>query len=105
MWGFCLKKLYIGEIVSFESSEQIIALLEKAQSNDRIPAKLPKNIRIAHKTGELPQVRNDAGIVFLLGNPYLIVLMSKNVRGEDAAIENLAQVSKIVYDYYASNFH
>jgi len=100
--GLLLEHIYKGEVGSFESSEQIIDLLTKAQINNRIPAKLPQDLRIAHKTGELSRVRNDAGIVFLDGNPYLIVMMSKNLKGEDEAIENLAQVSKIVYDYYAS---
>lgn len=100
--GLLLEGIYKGEIASFESSEQIIDLLTKAQINDRIPAKLPEGMKIAHKTGELSQVRNDAGIVFLEGNPYLIVMMTKNLEGEDEGIENLAEVSKIVYDYYSS---
>jgi beta-lactamase class A len=101
--GLLLERIYKGEVGSFESSEQIIDLLTKAQINNRIPAKLPESLKIAHKTGELSQVRNDAGIVFLEGNPYLIVMMSKNLKGEDEAIENLAEVSKIVYDYYSSS--
>lgn len=101
--GLILEKLYKGEVVSLESSEQILDLLSKSQMNNRIPAKLPKEIRIAHKTGELAGVRNDAGIVFLDGNPYVIVEMSKNLVGEDEGVENLAEISRIVYDYYAAN--
>lgn len=101
--GLMLEKLYKGEAVSFEASEQIIELLSKAQINNRIPAKLPKELKIAHKTGELASVRNDAGIVFLEGNPYVIVIMSQNLKGEDEGIENLAEISRIVYDYYAAN--
>jgi beta-lactamase class A len=100
--GLLLEKVYNGQIVSFESSEEIINMLTKAQINNRIPAKLPKELKIAHKTGELSQVRNDAGIVFLEGNPYVIVMMTKNLKYEDEGIENLAEVSKIVYDYYSS---
>src|SRR5690242_18950069 len=54
-----LEKIYIGQMVSFEASEQIIDLLTKAQANNRLPAKLPQGLNIAHKTGELSQVRND----------------------------------------------
>ncbi len=106
--GVFLEKLYKGEMVSFEQSEDLISFLASAQVNDRIPAKLPDtdpatgtSLRIAHKTGELARVRNDAGIVFLQGNPYVIVMMSKDLKGEDEGIENLAMISKIVYDYYA----
>lgn len=108
--GALLEKIYLGEIVSFEASEEIINMLATAQINNRIPAKLPKTdpstgsgLRIAHKTGELSNVRNDAGIVFLDGNPYIIVMMTKDLKYEDEGIENLAEVSKIVFDYYSAN--
>lgn len=101
--GLMLEKTYKGEIVSLNASEGIIDLLTRSQINDRIPAKLPQGLKIAHKTGELSQVRNDAGIVFLNGNPYVIVMMAKNLKYEDDGVENLAEISKIVYDYYASN--
>lgn len=101
--GMLLEKIYKGEMVSFEQSDDMISFLAAAQVNNRIPALLPKEVKVAHKTGELSQVRNDAGIVFLQGNPYVIVMMSKDLKGEDEGIENLAQISKIVYDYYASN--
>lgn len=100
--GLLLEKIYKGEVVSLQASEGIIDLLTRAQINNRIPAKLPEGVKIAHKTGELSQVRNDAGIVFLNGNPYVIVMMTKNLKYEDQAIDDLAEVSKIVYDYYAS---
>lgn len=101
--GILLEKLYKGEIVSLESSEKILDLLTLSKFNNRIPAKLPEEVRVAHKTGELSGVRNDAGVVFFGANPYVIVMMSKNLRGEDDGIENLAEISKIVYDYYSAN--
>lgn len=111
--GTLLEKLYNGQIVSLESSEQILDTLTLAQINNRIPAKLPdkdpstgSGLRIAHKTGELAGVRNDAGIVFLAppaGGPYAIVEMSMNLKGEDEGVETLAEISKIVYDYYNAN--
>lgn len=100
--GVLFEKLYKGEVVTLQSSEQVLDLLSKSQMNNRIPAKLPEGVKIAHKTGELAGVRNDAGIVFLEGNPYVIVMMSKNLRGEDEGVENLAEISKIVFDYYSS---
>jgi beta-lactamase class A len=94
------EKLYKKQIVSIQTSDKLIALLETSQINDRIPAKLPQGLKIAHKTGELSGVRNDAGIVFLDGNPYIIVLMSQNLQYEDDGVELLANISKDVYDYF-----
>lgn len=101
--GLILEELYLGQMVSFEASEEMINMLAKSQVNNRIPAKLPEGVKVAHKTGELEGVRNDAGIVFLEGNPYLIVMMTKNLKSIDEGIENEAEISKIVYDYYASS--
>src|SRR5262249_24773714 len=98
--------LYQGQIVSASDSGQIIDLLATDQINDRIPDQLPSGLKIAHKTGELDGVRNDAGIVFLDGNPYLIVLMSENVPYEDDDVQLLSNISKDVYDYFAdANSH
>lgn len=96
------KKLYKKEVVSPSASEKLINLLSDSQLNNRIPAKLPKELKIAHKTGELPQIRHDAGIVFLDNNPYLIVLMSQNLTYEDTAIELLANISKDIYTYFSN---
>ena len=96
------KKLYKKQIVSESASGEIIDLLARAKINNRIPGKLPEGLKIAHKTGELARIRHDAGIVFLEGNPYLIVLMSQNLKGEDDGIEALANISGGAYDYFSS---
>lgn len=97
-----LKRIYQKDFLSPESSEMMLNYLSKSKINNRIPAKLPKDLKIAHKTGELSRIRHDAGIVFLEGRPYLIVLMSQNLVGEDDGVETLAEVSKEVYDYFNS---
>lgn len=130
--------LYQKKIVSEKQSDYLIKLLKTAQLNQRIPAKLPKTraktasemaesnskgsttrLEIAHKTGELPGIRHDAGIVFLEKTdkneqssssneqsssankgPYIIVLMSKDLKKEDSGIATLADISKVVFDYF-----
>lgn len=94
------EKLYQGRIVSQQSSDQIIKLLSASKLNDRLPAKLPQGVKVAHKTAELARIRHDTGIVFLEGNPYIVVLLSKDLKYEDEAVEILANLSKEVYDYF-----
>lgn len=100
-----LKKLYQGQIKSLTISAEIIEILGLGKINDRIPAKLPKDVRVVHKTGELPGVRHDAGIVYPSADsvevtPYVIVLMSRDLQYEDEGVEVLANISKDVYDYF-----
>ncbi len=94
--GLFFEKLYHGEVVSKAASDRILDMLSKAESRDRIPAGVPDGVKIAHKTGELSSLRHDAGIVFLEGKPYVIVLMS-----QDGEVELLSKISKDVYNYWA----
>ncbi len=101
------EKLYKGEVVSKTSSEKIVVLLSKSKINNRIPSGILSQYqeasqapKIAHKTGELSRVRHDAGIIYLEGNPYLLVLLSKNLKYEDDGIEVESQISKDIFDYF-----
>jgi beta-lactamase class A len=96
-----LQKLYQGQVVDATASAKIVQLMTTSHSKDRIPSLLPQELKIAHKTGELSRVRHDVGIIFLASNPYLIVMMSENLKGEDTAIDTMANISKVVYDYFA----
>lgn len=99
--GDYYEKLYKGEIVDPGSSGEMMDLLEKQTFNDRIPKYLPDNTKIAHKTGELGQVKHDAGIVYTPDGDYIIVLLSRSNSPKGAA-EREALVSKAVYDYFQS---
>jgi beta-lactamase class A len=112
--GRFFELLYKGEIVSQESSDKFINLLATSQINNRIPAKLSENpsLKIAHKTGELSAVRHDAGIVFphnsdkskveRSSDDYVVVLLSKDLVFEDTGIDNLAEMSRKIYDLMVS---
>lgn len=96
-----LKALSGGQVVSKTSSEEIIKVLGLSQINDRIPALLPEEVRVVHKTGELSGVRHDVGIVYLKDHPYIIVLLSKDLPFEDEGVQTLSNLSKAVFDYFS----
>lgn len=95
------RRLYNGQVVSESVSGEIIELLSKSRLNNRIPALLSEEVKVAHKTGELSGIRHDAGIVYPPeGDPYLIVLMGKDLKFEDEGVEAQAQISKEVFEYF-----
>ena len=64
-----------------------------------IPARLPEDVEVAHKTGWITGVRHDAGIVFAPdGTTYVLVLLSHNLSDVSAGIETFARTSRVVYD-------
>lgn len=95
------EKLYKGEIVDQENSKKMMEILKKQAINDRIPANLPKNVVVAHKTGELFGAKHDAGIVFGSNGDYIIVVMS-DTKSPKTAIEKTARFSEEIYNYFKS---
>lgn len=94
------EKIANGNAVDQRSSDEMIKILLDQEDNDIIPAELPKDVKVAHKTGWITGVHHDSGIVFLPnGKKYVLVLLSKDLKDEKAAVKAMADVSKMVYDF------
>ncbi len=96
-----LQLLANQSLVSQQASLQMLNLLLQQTINDRIPALLPSEAAVAHKTGDLDDVRNDAGIVYGPGGRYIIVVMSSGGTPEDE-IQAEADLSEMVYARYGA---
>lgn len=91
-----------GEVVSKEASDEMINILLDQRFNDIIPAHLPKEVKVAHKTGSITGVHHDSGIVMLPdGRQYVLVLLSKELTDFDAGTAAMANVSQLIYTYMA----
>jgi len=64
--------------------------------NDRLPALLPKSVKVAHKIGNELGVIDDVGIVFAT-KPYIVAVMSTGVNEAEAPAV-IANISKMIYD-------
>ncbi|MBX2961712.1 MAG: serine hydrolase [Cyclobacteriaceae bacterium] len=98
------EKLATGNVVSAEACDDMNRILLDQKFNEIIPAKLPEDVKVAHKTGSITGVRHDSGIVFLPdGRKYVLVLLSKEMTAPNAGIESMATVSRMIYDYATRN--
>ncbi|WP_460674367.1 serine hydrolase [Larkinella ripae] len=89
-----------GKAVSPAASDAMIRILLDQRFKSVIPAKLPKEVKVAHKTGSFATVRHDSGIVFLPdGRTYVLVLLSKEIKDDAAVVKMLANVSGLIYDF------
>ena len=94
------EKIAEGKAVNKEASEAMINVLLDQKFNAVIPAELPKEVKVAHKTGWISTVHHDSGIVILPdGRRYVLVLLSRNWDSDKAAIKTMAGVSKKIYDF------
>ncbi|HEY0895640.1 MAG TPA: serine hydrolase [Sphingobacteriaceae bacterium] len=89
-----------GKIIRSADCESMIRILMDQEFNEIIPARLPAQVKVAHKTGSITGVRHDSGIVFLPdGRKYVLVLLSNGLQDEDAGVKAMARVSERIYDY------
>ena len=59
-----LLRLLRGECAGRATSDAVLGVLERTQDDSLLRRYLPAGARVAHKTGSLDGVRNDAGIVY-----------------------------------------
>jgi beta-lactamase class A len=86
--------------LSPELSRQMLHVLHEQEFRSGIPAGLPANARVAHKTGEISTIAHDAGIVYLpKRKPYVVAVLTEwdpLATGRSPAI---AAASYMVYEH------
>ena len=85
-------------LVDAWSSKQMLAILTGQRHNSLLPMALPKDIKIAHKTGSLHDTLNDVGIVYHDNEPYVIAVMTTQLPNLDLGRRFIRKVSRIAYD-------
>jgi beta-lactamase class A len=96
-----MKRIAEGEVVSTAASQEMIKILLGQQFNESIPALLPPNVKVAHKTGWTGDVYHDTGIVFVEDRkPYVISIMTRGFAedSEKEAHTCMASISKMIYE-------
>lgn len=91
-----LELIYRGELVDAEMSAFALDVLSSQSVNGGIETGLPDGVAVAHKTGTLPGVENDAAIV-LGEKPYILVVMAS---GNPSGVTQLAaSASSLTWSY------
>lgn len=97
--GHVLDLLHAGKTFGAENDKLFVkSLLDNVYSN-RLPAGVGYKSPVAHKTGTSSGegVYNDAGIIYLKDNPYIMVVMSK---GSSSKVQTLYRsIAGEVYSY------
>jgi beta-lactamase class A len=95
-----LAALYGGKVLNKESREDFFKVLS-TNKDSWIPRDLPADVKVANKPGSLEAVRNDSGIIFVEGRPYVICVMTAflaNERDGEEAISKVSLASWRVFD-------
>ena len=87
-----LGAIYHGKVLNKESTGDFFKMLSTNKSSF-LPRDLPPDLKVANKPGELEAIRNDSGVVFVEGRPYVICVMTGYLRKERDGEEAIAKVS------------
>ena len=90
----------IGEerAISPEYSRQMLDILHRQQFRSGIPAGLPREARVANKTGDISTVAHDAGLVYLPDRkPYAIAVLTEWEPSATGRSTTIAAASYLAY--------
>jgi beta-lactamase class A len=94
-----LRRIAERRAVSGKASDEMIKIMLAQKFNEGIPAGLPRNTRVSHKTGSITRINHDAAIVYPRGRrPYVLVVLTRGLEDEKLAHKLIADISRIVYE-------
>lgn len=100
-----LAGLYQGKWLSTESRNVIIDAMERCRTGTRrIPAMMPDNVTVAHKTGSLNNTSSDIGII--TGPDGNAVALAIYVTGQGTRLNRegkIASIARALYDGYGQS--
>jgi len=74
-----------------EDFNEILSIFKNQKLKTMIPAMVPTNVDIAHKTGRWAPYYHDGGIVYKIGEPFILVVFTD--RNDPNIIARLAKIS------------
>ena len=88
-----------GRVVSPGASAEMIRIMLGQEFNEGIPAGLPRETRVAHKTGWNGRTYHDFGLILPVnGKPYVLAVMTHGFEKEADAHACVARISELIYE-------
>jgi beta-lactamase class A len=80
---------------------QILAVMRRQQVRDRLPLFLPAAVEVAHKTGSLSRVSNDAGILYAPRGQCVIAIFTKDLADDFKGRLAIGQAGRAVFEAFS----
>jgi beta-lactamase class A len=97
-----LESIATGDAVNPAASSEMVRLLSRQRVNDRIPRLLPTGTIVAHKTGNLPGVIHDVGIVYGSDATLIVVVLVNGTSDEGQASRVIADLALMAYEHFSN---
>jgi beta-lactamase class A len=93
------EKMFHEKIANQANTADMMSIMTHSDFEDRIPALLPKEATVYHKTGNGIGFVHDVGIISTGKRTYYIGILTSDVTNEKATITTMATISKAVFDF------
>ena len=80
-----------------EVSRQMLEILRKHQVRDRLPLFLHPGVEIAHKTGSVTRVSNDAGVLYAPKSPCIVAVFTRDLSDDLQGRMAIGEVGRALY--------
>ncbi|WP_010099268.1 serine hydrolase [Ornithinibacillus scapharcae] len=107
-----LVKLASGKIISAHASEQMITIMKKQQIRNALPSNIPtqndkfigmiKKWEFANKTGNIPGISHDIGMLYVGNRIFIASVLSKGVEDIEAP-KIIGNIGLEIYQYLIKN--
>ena len=94
-----LEKLYKNQCIESQYDKLMLDTMKQHQLKSKIPNELPEGLVVAHKSGELGGIENDAGIIYTDKGAYVLCILTNNGTSSEQVMA-ISDVSREIYDKY-----
>jgi beta-lactamase class A len=99
-----LARLVTGQLAGDEDSSLMLQYLAQWQPAAWVRDGLPGDVTVAHKSGQLPGIRNDAAIVYAPSGPYVVVVLTDRLTDDFAGEAFIARVADLVHTHLQESY-
>lgn len=93
-----LEAIRQGQAVSPAADSKIVEVLLDQAFNEMIPAGLPSDVLVAHKTGQITRIHHDAAIVYPPNSPpYVLIILIEGLEDDAESAALGAEIARTAH--------
>ncbi|MEW6524122.1 MAG: serine hydrolase [Bacillota bacterium] len=98
-----LQAIWNGNLTGYQGRDAMLDILRHQQFNHKLPARFaqvtPGDPVLAHKTGELPGIEHNAGIIEKPGLPLFVAVLTTGLASNHAGQQAIAYMGEALFNW------
>ena len=93
-----MEAISLGKAIDSLADLSMVDVLKDQQFNEMIPAGLPPDVIVAHKTGQITQIHHDVAIIYPPDSPsYVLVILIEGLDDDTQSAALGAKITQVVH--------